>query len=469
MRSKQAVSDAGSQAGIPTVGWLRLLGRAIRARSHLEALTSIPAHGDLVRVGLGNAGTYVACTPELVRELLCNDADFGKGGSFTERAEEVVGKNSLTTADRENHRRQRRLVQPAFHKQRLPGYTALMSDEIAALFERFQERAEIDLTVETNTLVAKILAASMFQHEASGDEIGRVIEDIDTLVSIAPARMVSPAMLNRLPTPYNRRYWEARGRLRSLMAAAAEAADRDEISDVVGNLVAILLSTRVDGMSLDHTEIVDQLTLMQIAGVDTTASTLAWALYLVSTHPQVEQRLHAEVDSVLTDGRVATFADMPLLPYTWKVFAETLRMRPAVWFATRTAVTDARLGGHIIPAGSEVAFSPYMLHHRPDLWQRPWRFEPDRFDFGKPPTDIWIPFGGGARRCIGEHFAMAEGVLAVASFAARWRLRPVAGVTSRDPKPRLAASLRPPRLPMTLCERTGRFRTPDGSVARGTA
>ncbi|NQE92545.1 cytochrome P450 [Nocardia terpenica] len=444
-----SIKPASSATRLP--GALPLLGHMLRFRNHLDLLTSMPAHGELVELRVGPARILMACTAELAHELLSNGERFDKGGQFFDRAKEVVG-NSLTTCSHNEHRRQRRLVQPAFHRARMPGYATQMSMEIATTFGAWRHGDTVDITAETNTLVAKILARTVFPHSVSPSALGRIIDDIDTLVAVAARRMVVPPALHRIPTPGNRRYEAANRRLRDLMVRTANTADRSANSDHGDDLLSILLSTRDIGECLTHTEIVDQLLLFQVAGIDTTATALAWALYLVATHPEVEQRLHAEVDDTLAGSHVATHKHLPGLQYTRQIVNETLRRYPPVWFLTRTAMTDTQLGTYVIPAGTTLAVSPYLLHHRPDLYPSPFRFDPDRWGSGKPPAGVYIPFGYGARRCIGEHFALTELILALASVAARWRLR-LARADHR-PRPRLAASLRPPQLPMTVSRRT---------------
>ncbi|BCK58129.1 cytochrome P450 [Nocardia wallacei] len=438
---------------VPTApGAVPVLGHLPRMRHFLDFLTTLPAHGDLVTLRVGPAEVVVACTAQLGHEILRRGEDFDKGGQFFERAKEVVG-NSLTTCRHEEHRRQRRLVQPAFHKQRLVDYARHMTAEIAGMSAGWQPDTTVDVTAETMTVVAKILARTMFQRAArTPGELRQVLEDIDTLVAVAAKRMVLPAALARLPTPDNRRYHAASRRLRTLIATAAT--EGRAAGDDAADLLSVLLAARDGQTGLSDTEIVDQLLLFQIAGIDTTATALAWALWLIGTRPDVERQLHAEVDAVLSGGP-ATHEHLPRLIYTRQVAVETLRRYPPVWILTRTAMTDTVLGGYRIPAGATIVISPYLVHQRPDLYPAPAHFDPGRWEEDRDlPAGAYLPFGHGARRCIGEHFAMTELTLALASITARWRLRPTPTLTERPPRPRLAASLRPPSLPMLLTRRT---------------
>ncbi|WP_216901428.1 cytochrome P450 [Nocardia alni] len=428
-------------------GAIPLAGHALRMRDPLGLLTTLPTHGDLVALHLGPARILMACTPELTHEILKNDVVFDKGGQFFERAREVVG-NSLTTCTHDEHRRQRPLVQPAFHKSRMPGYSMRMSREIADICRSWRSGQVVDITAETNTLVTKILAVTVVSQELTPDELGRVVADVDTLVTLAAARMLLPPIVNRLPTPANRRYRAASGRLRDLMSAGV--ATNEGVGD---DLLSILLATRSDRDALSNSEVIDQLMLFQIAGIDTAASALAWSLWLVATHPEVESALHAEVAAVLGPKDIAEHDHLPDLRYTGHVISETLRLYPPVWILTRTAMSDTRLGRYFVPAGTTVAISPYLLHRRPDLYPDPDRFVPERWDTALPEAGAFVPFGYAARRCIGEQFARAELTLALASIAKQWSLRPTPALARTRVTPRRAASLRPPRLPMILTRR----------------
>ncbi|MBF6332482.1 cytochrome P450 [Nocardia transvalensis] len=427
---------------------LSIFGRLLRTRHHLDFLTSL-SDRDILQIGFGANNTFMASTPELANEVL-RHTDIDKGGPLFERAKEVVG-NSLTTCNREEHRRQRRLVQPAFHRSRMHAYASIMSAEIGAMSRSWHEGQPVDIAAETNDVVATILARTLFAGTLSTAEVAQVVSDIDTLVEVAAKRMILPDWFSKIPTGDNHRYRASRRRLRGLMGRVAAAADGGSDYD---DLVSMLLKSDDEGEGLSHSEVVDQMTLILIAGIDTTATALAWALYLVSTHPAVERRLHTEVDSVLGGEPVASHRHLGALTYTRHIVAETLRLFPPVWIVTRTAMSDVRITQSVlIPAGSTVIVSPYILHHRADVYPAPGQFAPERWHNGAVPPGAYLPFGLGSRRCIGEHFAETELTLALASIAARWQLRPSSSLSTARPRPRLAASLRPPALPMTAHSR----------------
>jgi pentalenene oxygenase len=194
------------------------------------------------------------------------------------------------------------------------------------------------------------------------------------------------------------------------------------------------------------------------AGVETTASTIAWALYLLACHPEIQRQLNDEVDTVLQGG-MATYEHMPSLEFTSRIVRETLRLYPAPWFVTRTATTDTLLGGYTIPAGTALAYSPFVLHHRGDLFPHPERFDPDRWlprNDGNIPPGAFVPFGHGARKCAGDTFALTQAILVLASLSARWWVELGPGLAKRrPPRPPLGVSLKPPKLPLRVLARTG--------------
>ncbi|PZS40380.1 MAG: cytochrome P450 [Pseudonocardiales bacterium] len=406
-------------------GAIPLLGHTLPLlRNPLRFLTSLPARGDLVRIRIGPVEAIVVCAPELIRQVLLNDRVFDKGGPFFDRGREVAG-DGLINCPHSLHRRQRRLAQPAFHSTRLPGYAQVMTKHIAEVTGSWQDGQVLDVLPEMMTLTARIAVETMFSDALPAALLGTVLDDFNTVLAGIYKRVLMPPSLVKLLIFGNHRYDRARLRLRGIIGRVIT--DRRVSGADRGDLLSTLLSARdpADNKGLSDIEIVDQVITFFMAGSETTASTLAWAVHLLARHPDVEHWLHAEVDAVLA-GAPASFEDLPKLELTGRVVTETLRMYPPGWMFTRTTTTDTRLGGHPIPAGSILVYSPYLLHHRPDLYPDPDRFDPDRWTDGhtaQPPREALIPFGGGARKCIGDTFAVAEATLALATLATRWYLR----------------------------------------------
>lgn len=427
-------------------GALPLLGHTLSLlRSPLQFLTSLSAHGDLVRIRIGPIEAIVVCTPELVRQVLLNDRIFDRDGPFFDRSREAFG-DGLATCPHRLHRRQRRLAQPAFHPARLPGYAQVMTKHITEVTASWQDGQVLDVLPEMMALTTRTAVETMFSDALPSAALDAVLNDFNTILASIYLRVLIPPPLDKLLVVKNRRYHRARVRLRRIVDRVIT--DRRASGVDRGDLLSTLLTARdPDGQGLSDTELVDQVITFFLAGSETTATALAWAVHLLADHPEVEHRLHAEVDAVLT-GAVARFDDLPKLELTSGVVTETLRMYPPAWMLARTSTTDTHLGRHPVAAGSLLFYSPYLLHHRPDLYPRPESFDPDRWadrDRAPPAREAFIPFAGGARKCIGDTFAITEATLALATLAARWRLRPLPG---RHVHPSRAVLLQPRGLRM---------------------
>ncbi|MET8298758.1 cytochrome P450 [Streptomyces sp. NPDC005180] len=442
---------------IPTAaGGLPLLGHLVPLlRDPFKFLSCLPQQGDLVQVRLGPLQALVACDPALVSQVLRDDRTFDKGGPVFDRSREFFG-NGLATCPHGNHRRQRRLLQPAFHPARLPGYAQAATDRAAETTASWQDGQVLDVLAVMQELTARITVDTLFSTTVAPEVLTQAVNDLATVVRGLSVRMAIPPGLDRLPAPGDRRYQQARTRLpRTLRRLVTErrAAGTDH-----GDLLSMLLTARdTDSgpaeQTLTDAEIIEQILTFFVGGTDTAASALAWALHLLGQHPEIEARLHAEVDAVL-DGRPATHADLPRLELTGRILTETMRLWPPAWIVTRTCMADTRLGRYEIQARTTVAYSPYLLHHRADLYPDPDRFDPDRWtpEHPSPPRrEAYIPFGGGARKCIGDRFGTNASVLALATIASRWRLEPVSGMRVR---PALGVFVNPRGLRMRATART---------------
>lgn len=433
---------------IPTAsGKLPLLGHVVPLlRRPLPFLTSLPTYGDLVKVSLGPSRLVIICDPDLTHHLLQDDRTYDKGGPLYKWLREIMG-NGLIPCQHDSHRRQRRLIQPAFRKACFPGYADAMAAEAYAATGSWRSGIAVDLIPEILAVTSKVFNAALFSSTLPGEVCTQLVEDNLTIVGGFVRRMLMPPPLSRLPTRSNRCYEKALSRLRhnlSVIVAKRRAESADQ-----GDLLSALLTacgTDSDTDGLADSELVDELVTFFLAGTETTTAALAWSLHLLSQHPDIEQRLYAEVDAVLGEAP-ATYADIPKLELTGRIITETLRLYPPAWFSTRTVTTNASLGGHTVAAGTSIAFSPFVIHHRSDLYDHPETFDPDRWSSsGSAATrQAHIPFGGGARKCIGDTFAMIESSLVLATIAARWRLEPVPG---RRLRPHLGAVLRPRELVM---------------------
>ncbi|MET8797663.1 cytochrome P450 [Nocardia sp. NPDC004568] len=434
-----------AESGVPPApGAFRPVGHAVALlRDPLAFLSSLADAGeDLVKIRIGPGTAVVVCDPDLADRVLRDDHTFDKGGPLFDTAREVVGDNVIT-CPHSMHRRQRRLIQPTFGHSRLGNYGRAMTAEADAMTAAWRDGQVVDMSAETSRLATQTLMATMFSGALAPHVRDRALDDVTVVVDGLYRRMLMPPLLNRVPTPGNRRYGRAHASLRELMATIV-AQRRIDGTDR-GDLVSAMLAARIpDGTTttagMTDSQICDQLTAFFIAGSETTASALTWALHLLVTHPDIEERLHQETERVL-HGAPARCRDLPDLPLTGHIIAEALRLYPPGWLFTRTVTADTRLGGHDLPAGTSLIYSPYLLHRRNDLYEHPDRFDPDRWDLPQPPRRhrAFMAFGAGPRRCAGEAFAVTELSLALATIAGRWRIRHRVG---KEVRPAVAMALR---------------------------
>jgi cytochrome P450 len=336
----------------------------------------------------------------------------------------------LLTSEGQHHLRQRRLVQPAFHSERLAGYASAMSEWALRWRERWHAGSTLDIATEmphlTLSIVAKTLFSANVQTEASeiGEAMTTVLEMFRLLL------MPFSEYMEKLPLPYVRRFEKARARLNATIYGLIQ--ERRKSGQDTGDLLSMLLFARDDEKAeekddsrMNDEEVRDEALTLFLAGHETTANALTWTWYLLSQHPEVERRLHLEIDSVLQD-RAPELADVPQLRYAEMILSEALRLYPPAWAIGRMAVGPFELGGVQIPAKSICILCPYLVHRDPRWFPDPEKFDPERWntdDRDARPKFAYFPFGGGARVCIGERFAWMEGVIVMAAIAQKWKLR----------------------------------------------
>lgn len=436
-------------------GALPLLGHLPAfLRGPLDFLRTLPAHGPLVRVRLGTKSVVVVCDPDLTRTMLVHDRVFDKGGPLFDRLREAGGQG-LATCPAHEHRRQRRLVQPAFHHARFPDYARIMSERMDAVIGGWRTGQTMELTPTIRGLAADVVVSAIFGSRLDPAVHQRLVTDFDILLAGFSAHSLLPRSLRGIRTPGNVRYLEATDRVRRTMAELT-AAYRRRDADGETNLLSLLMAARdpdSDAPALSDDELVDQAVTMYSAGTETTAGAISWSLYLADSHPDVWVRLTEEARTVL-GGRTAGWDDLPRLTYTRQVLVEAIRMYPPGWFLTRRTETDTHLGRHAVHQGTTIAYSPYLIGRLPKLYDRPDHFDPDRWrteEGRRLPVPATV-FGGGARKCVGDEFSLLEGVLMLSSLLSHWEVE-----LDRD-------TLKVPRIPQ-LTLNPGRLwatvRTPD--------
>ena len=380
-------------------------------------------YGDVVYIPLGRQHIYCISHPDAIRGVLVTDQNKFKKSRMLERARVLLG-DGLLTSEGEHHRRQRRLVQPAFHRDRLAGYGAVMVERAALVRDQWKPGQSFDVLQEMMRLTLAIVAKTLFSTEvdSEADEIGLALTEVFSLFEII--LLPFSEILEKLPLPAVRRFKRARQRLDETiyrLIAERRANPRD-----TGDLLSMLLlaSDEEGSGGMSDEQVRDEALTLFLAGHETTADALTWTWYLLSQNPEAEAAFHAELDRVL-GGRLPSFEDLPQLRYTESVFAEALRLYPPAWGIGRRALEDYPVGGFLVPARSVVLMSPYVVHRDPRWFPDPLAFRPERWlaEESSRPKFAYFPFGGGARVCIGERFAWMEGTLLLAAIGQRWRLR----------------------------------------------
>jgi cytochrome P450 len=393
-------------------------------------------YGDIVHGRLGRRHLYLLNHPDYVKDVLVTYHRRFTGLAF-EAGKRLTGEG-LLSAQGEAHRRQRRLVQPAFHHDRLPGYGAAMVAHARRWRDAQRDGAVMAIRAEMRRLTLGVVGETMFG-ATDGTTADEVRELIDSGMALfGPLTFFFARLMERLPLPPARRFVVARERLdarvyRMLRERRASGVDQ-------GDLLSMLLlaqDAEGDGQGLTDRQIRDEVVTVFLAGHETTASTLTWSWCLLAQHPEAERRLHCELDEVL-GGRPPTSDDLPRLPYASGVFAEALRLYPPAAMIFRRALEDHPVGEYVIPKGGIVVLSPYVMHRDLRFYPNPDAFDPGRWApevRASRPRYCYFPFGGGPRVCIGEGFAAMEGVLLLSTIAQQWRLRPIAAPPlARDPK-----------------------------------
>jgi cytochrome P450 len=375
-------------------------------------------HGDVYRVFAPgrNAWTWVIHHPDDVkRVLVTNHRNYTKGVGI-DRVRMLLG-NGIMTSEGEFWRRQRRMLQPAFHRRVIQRFAAVMRDRNTVLLERWshaaQTRQPVNLTLSMSELALEVVLQAIFS-----EDLGRLVGNLAD----------NPFMLVTRESKRDPRFaYEFRqlGKVVQKIVRQRRASGRRHFD------FAQLLMESVDpgtGQGMSERELLDEILTLVVAGHETTASALNWTWWLLSQHPEAERRLHEEHDRV-GDLGLAKYDDLDRLPYSLSVVRESMRLYPPGWLLTRRSIGPDRVGGYALPPGTDVFVSPFVVHRHPAIWENAESFDPGRFGAGRMegrPRFSYIPFGAGPRHCIGENLATFEMLLHLNGAARRFRLRPVA-------------------------------------------
>jgi cytochrome P450 len=406
--------------GLPVVGCMLNFRR--------DALNFLLAtardYGDVARIrGLFGHPIYLLSNPEHVRYVLAeNNKNFVKSSDY-EALKLLLGEG-LLTSEGIVHKRQRRLIQPAFHKKQVAAYAQIMTEYCARMCERWSDGATLDVHKEMTQVALWIVGKALFnaEVEAQARQVGEAVATLMPLFD-NPILIFMPRLFEWLPQ--NRRFLKER---EILDATVYRMIEEHRKSGDSGDLMSMLLAARDeedDNRHMTDQQVRDEVMTLFLAGHETTANAMTWTWYLLAQNPAAESRLHAELDKVLA-GRTPTVDDLPNLQYTRMVLAESMRLYPPAWVIGRRALNDFQLAGCTVPAGSDIAMSPYVIQHDPRFFPDPFRFDPERWTpeaEAARPEFSYFPFGGGPRLCVGESFAKMEAALLIAMIAQRWRMR----------------------------------------------
>ena len=406
--------------GRPIIGHLAEL-----RRDWLGTLTHYAReYGDIVPLRLGPKPAVLLSHPDYVESVLVtHNRTFVK--SPTLRNSRRMFGNGLLTSEGDFWRRQRRLSQPAFHRERLASYGEQMVDCTARALDTWADGEVRDVHADMMRLTMEIVARVLFGADvaAAAAEVGDALD-----VALARYQVRADSLLflvpDTWPLPGNLTYLRAAKRLDRIVYGIIER--RRHSREEHGDLLAMLLEARdEDGSRMTDRQLRDEVMTLFLAGHETTAITLSWAWYLLATHPEVERTLLAELDEVLGDQAAPTVADVPRLKYAERIVTETLRLDSPAWFISREALEACDIGGYRIAKGEVAMLSQWVVHRDPRFFDRPDEFDPDRWAeeaASGRPRYAYFPFGGGPRLCIGAGFAMMETVLVLATIARRFRL-----------------------------------------------
>jgi cytochrome P450 len=435
----------------------------------------IQKYGDTVYLKLQQNDVYILSNPDHIEQILTRDY---KLFSKTRAAElrPFLG-NGLLLNEGDSHRQHRKIIQPLFLPKSIKSYSNIMVDNIKHISDNWQDNTTIDVSQEMTMLTMGVMAESLF---------GINFRDRDTFSK------VSDAFTNILET-LNRLIHEP---VENVLVVEKQSASTKTISDVEDdndnnnnnkkpntfqdsidylnqkiyalmdhikktnpekpNLISHLMKAEdpdTGKVGLPEKQIRDETMIFLFAAHDTTSTALTWSLAYLATNQEAQNKLHKELDSVLEGTKVPTGDDLPKLKYTEKIFKETLRIRPSVWALSRLTNDEYKIGEYVIPSNSIIFMSQYAMHNNPKYYTDPDNFNPDRWTkefLSKLPRFAYFPFGGGIRSCIGETFAVQEGVLALATIFQRWHIMPTAGEGSISFEPRNLAGFTKPKYPIKV-------------------
>ena len=390
-------------------------------------LTKLAKLGDVSSFKMGGIPAYFINEPEMIRDLLIVNAHKFVKGRALQRAKSLLGEG-LLTSEGEFHLRQRRMIQPAFHRQRIAEYGKAMVEFGEKISNEWSDGETRDIDREMMRLTLNIVGKTLFGANVEDDstEVGKAMTTLVEMFNL----MLLPfsEILEKLPLPHAIRFKKAKRTLDEVIYKIIE--ERRKSGEDKGDLLSMLLMAQDvegDGTRMTDQQIRDECLTLFLAGHETTANALTWTWYLLSQNPEKEAKFHKELDACFADGHVPNFEDYARLPYTESVLAESMRLFPPAWAVGRLSTEEHEFGGYALAKKSLVLISPFITQRDARFWENAYEFVPERWETQSIKEAgqkyIYFPFGGGIRRCIGEQFAWTEGVLLLATLGRHWKFR----------------------------------------------
>jgi cytochrome P450 len=409
-------------------------------------------YGGIFTFRLGKQRAYFIKDPEFIKDVLTTKQSSFVKEDFLKRGKVMLGEG-LITSDGETHMRQRRLVQPAFHRDRIASCASTMARFAESAAERWQEGMEIDMSQEMLHLTLRIVAKTLFNTDVERDhqDVGKVLSTFLELFNFLVFPLDESG--DNPPDQSDEAITTARKRIDEIIYGLID--EKRKSGEDNGDLLSMLMmaTDADDGKAMSDEQLRDELVTIFLAGHETIANAMTWSWFLLSQNPEAEAEFHKELETVLADGRTPSMEDVPNLKYTRNLFAESMRLFPPVWALGRMAIEDTNIGNHPIPKGSVILMSQYVTQRDAKYFPEPDEFKPGRWTKEMQeqlPPFAYFPFGGGARRCIGEQFAWTEGILLLAAIGQKWRFR---YESAEPPEPLFLLTLRPKGALNLVCEK----------------
>jgi cytochrome P450 len=404
-------------------------------------------YGDIARFTFGPQQIFLVCHPDSIEDVLVTSARKFQKGVALQRAKRLLGEG-LLTSEGQMHLRQRRTIQPLFHRQQVQRFAEAMVKHAVRWRDTLKDGLPINVTEHMGALTLAIVGETLFSSNVQGDtdEVREALSD--AVQSFGAAFLPGIEFFEKLPLPVFTRVRKARERLDKVILRVIAERKTDSGNDLVSMLLAARDPENPAAPGMSDQQIRDEAMTIFLAGHETTANAMAWTWHLLGLNPDVEKKLHEEIDGVLA-GCTPGVDDVPKLVYSRAVVAESMRLYPPAWTMGRKAIEPHTIDGCTIPRQALVITPQWVAHRDPRWWPEAERFDPDRWARKSDrPKYAYFPFGGGSRICIGESFAWTEAILLLATIAQQWRFVP-----GKPPVPEPRITLRPKNLVMQAIRR----------------